>query len=212
MDMRICRQKIAIIGLSFLLTISAAAAYEAPRFLSYSDMPVKSDAIVLFIGSEEVARKKEALKLLNDGYGRFLIIPAYQEVISHEKITVAAHDVAGNGVWRGKAYPRFYEKTNVEALYAKAMMDAIGLRTALLVSSPYHMRRIRIIAEKVFGEQARCFSYVPTPYGNEPVSLRYLDRADWMSVIEEYVKICWFSIYASFVNQDNRSWETINDK
>ena len=174
------------------LLLTGIAAYYAPRFLVYADKPVKSDAVVLFIGSPFNTREKEAARLLYEGYGKFLIVPAYKEVISHEKI--AGRILGGFG-----SYPAFYEHTHVEMLYAKKMMDAMGLRSAIMVSSPYHMKRISILARSVFGEQSRLFLYVPTPYESDPIHLRDMGRKNWRFVMSEYIKICWFQLYSPFI-------------
>jgi len=174
--------------------------YQAPRFLVYADRPLKSDAVILFVGENLAARKKEAQRLLDEGYARFLIVPAYHQ--AYARNGVFSHTEAyGNRDPHGPGwYPRFYEDTHIEALYAKQIMDAMGLKSAVMCSSPYHMRRIRIISRKVFGEQAYHLSYDPTPYERNPVVLWELNRADWIFVMQEYVKICWFRLYSPFID------------
>jgi hypothetical protein len=185
---------VALVFIAVLLT--GVAAYHAPRFLVYADNPVKSDAVILFLGADFTARKKEAARLLYEDYSRFLIIPSYRQVISLEKIPFFP---AARGQGGFKSYPRFYEKTHLELLYAKKMMDTMGLRSAIMVSSPYHMKRIKMIAGRVFGEQSRLLSFTPTPYENDPIHLREMDRTDWMFVMNEYIKICWFQLYSLFI-------------
>jgi uncharacterized SAM-binding protein YcdF (DUF218 family) len=87
----------------------------------------------------------------------------------------------------------------VEILLAKRTMNALGLKSAIMVSSPYHMKRIQMISRKVFGEQSRFISYVPTRFEQNPFVLRDMDRGAWMFVIHEFVKICWFSLYSPFI-------------
>ena len=98
-----------------------------------------------------------------------------------------------------ESYPSFYEHTHIEILRAKELMDAMGLRSAIMVSSPYHMARIRMISRKVFGEQARLLAYVPTRFERVPESLRGRRRADWMFIASEVIKICWFSLYSTLI-------------
>jgi hypothetical protein len=69
--------------LFFALPISALIlilVLYAPHYLNYADPPIKADAIVLFIGPDLEARKKEANKLLDAGYANYLIIPAYGRI------------------------------------------------------------------------------------------------------------------------------------
>ena len=147
-----------LIGLLLVLVIFGAAAYEAPRFLlSDADKPVKSDAIILFLGGVFMDREKEAYRLLNQGYARYLIIPAFHRVIAREPLPQPDTISHTNSVAL-KMIPFFYERTHVEELYAKKIMDSLGLKSAIMVSSPYHMRRIRLIASRTFGEQSRFFA------------------------------------------------------
>ncbi len=44
------------------------------------------------------------------------------------------------------------ENTHKELLFAKCAMDQLQFRSAILVSSPCHMRRIRLIADRVFDQ------------------------------------------------------------
>lgn len=190
------KKLLAILILLVLLT--GTAIYYAPRFLVYADKPVKSDAIILFVGSED--RRKEARRLLDEGYARFLIVPANKQVFNNRYISVKVPYATKNRPSKVfSEYPRYYENTHVEVLYAQRIMNAMGLKSAIMVSSPYHMRRIRMIAKKVFNEQSRYFSYVPTRYESYPVALRDLYRVDWMFVIQEYFKICWFRLYSPFI-------------
>jgi uncharacterized SAM-binding protein YcdF (DUF218 family) len=75
------------------------------------------------------------------------------------------------------------------------MMDGLGLHSALLVSSPYHMRRIRIMAGTVFTGKGYSFTCVPT------MSERSFNMSDWADrykrnvMIQEIGKLCWFMIY-----------------
>ena len=66
--------------IAFSLALLAAALYYAPFFLIISDPPVKSDAVVLFLGGEKGTREKEAKQLITEGYAEYLIIPARGQV------------------------------------------------------------------------------------------------------------------------------------
>jgi len=182
------------------MPLMVTAAYYASQFFTCADEPVKSDAIILFDGPNFMAREKEAHRLLDEGYARFLIVPAFQNVFTLKNIPPHVQDVSDNAKFRSfNKYPVFYENTHIEILHAQKIMNALELKSAIMVSSPDHMKRIRMISQKVFGEQSRFFSYVPTRYLHCPAGLQDMDMADWMHVIEESVKICWLNIY-SFVS------------
>ena len=76
----------------------------------------------------------------------------------------------------------------------------MGLQSALMVSSPYHMKRIKIITESVFGEQSQHMKYVPTRYERMSEGLPDTVIADWDFIASEFIKICWFYLYAPFAS------------
>ena len=195
------RLRIRLIVISFvLMPLMVTAAYYASQFFTCANEPVKSDAIILFTGPDFTAREKEAHRLLDEGYARFLIIPAFQNVFTSKNIPPQFPDVSDHKNYKGyKKYPLFYENTHIEILHAQEMMNVLELRSAIMVSSPNHMRRIRLISQKVFGDQSLFVSYVPTRFLRCPAGVRDMAMADWMHVIEESVKICWFRIYSSLV-------------
>ena len=70
------------------------------------------------------------------------------------------------------------------------MMAEYGFKSALFVSSPYHMRRIKIIAESVYNDDEQyILSFVPTSYEKLPVNLLDLFKYAYRSIFQEYLKI-----------------------
>jgi hypothetical protein len=198
-------KKTIIALLSVLLIALSFTIFYGPSFLTYSDKPVKSDAVVLFLGDENRTREMEAEKLLRQGYAQCLIIPARGEIcriMPDGRLKLVSRDIKYGDLLfrlRKKAiYGKYYEDTHMEVLEAKRIMDEAGLRSAILVSSSYHMRRIRMIAGKVFGDGKNTFNCVPTKFEKQ------FDASDWRVrshrdiLLSEYVKIGWFMLYRIF--------------
>ena len=74
-------------------------------------------------------------------------------------------------------------------------MSQYGLSSAIFVSSPYHMRRIKIIVIRVFDNDDGEFYFIPTHYEKAPAAFWELSWADWKKVTREYGKILWFFVY-----------------
>ena len=91
--------------------------------------------------------------------------------------------------------PRFYEDTHWEIIEAKKAMSQYRLSSAIFVSSPYHMRRIKIIVIRVFDNDDGEFYFIPTHYEKAPAAFWELSWADWKKVTREYGKILWFFVY-----------------
>ena len=190
----------SLVILIFILVILAGLILYSPRFLLYSSEYKKADAIILFLGPDFKARQKEAYGLLNEGMADYLIIPAYHKtyrISDKGKGQYLLPDLRSTQPDNNNLLhpPDFYEDTHIEIIEAQKVMTGYGLKSAIFVSSPYHMRRIKLIAMKVFDPNMGNFYFVPTHYEKVPVNYWELSSADWKKVRREYGKILWFFIY-----------------
>ncbi|AJY71807.1 hypothetical protein RW64_20815 [Geobacter sulfurreducens] len=184
-----------------LLLLSALIAAAAPRFLRYADQPAPADVIVLFVGPGNAERRAKALALLRAGYADTLFIPAHRSIVSRagagdaERFMIRTTDGAS---WlernRTRRFPTHYEQTHMEILIARDFMAERGLRSALFVSSPYHMRRIHLISGNVFSPDEVAIRFV-SPLEDEERHPLAADGRGIKWVVSEYVKIAWFLAY-----------------
>jgi len=172
----------------------------APHYLLYSSTYKKADAIVLLLGPDFNARQKEANDLMGHGMADYLIIPAYNKtylVFDKGAIKYLPSNMPESKTMKKNidVPPSFYEDTHWEIIKAKKVMSHYGLRSAIFVSSPYHMRRIKVIVIRVFDEKDGVFYFIPTHYEKAPARFWELSIADWRKVAREYGKILWFLVY-----------------
>lgn len=64
----------------------------------------------------------------------------------------------------------------------------------MIVSSPYHMRRLKLIADKVFGDGDYRVGFEATPFEEYGVLNCLRSWAGFWNVAGEYVKIGWFLV------------------
>ena len=182
-----------------------------PAFLVISEAPVRADAVVLFVGGEKGSREKEADQLLREGFADYLIIPATGQIKKRgpdgrlERLDLKnpmAVSNQSNQLNQPNQKNWFVENTHIEVYEAKRLMDNLGLHSASLVSSPYHMRRIKVIAKSVFLDtgNVRTFKlyFVPTRYETPHLKSWFPNIHDLTFVLMEYPKIFWFFIYSNF--------------
>ena len=172
----------------------------APHFLLYSSPFKKADAIVLLLGPDFNARQKEAYDLISDEMADYFIIPAYNKtyrVFDKGAIKYLPANIPEPRTIKKNVdvSPRFYEDTHWEIIEAKKAMSQYRLSSAIFVSSPYHMRRIKIIVIRVFDNDDGEFYFIPTHYEKAPAAFWELSWADWKKVTREYGKILWFFVY-----------------
>jgi len=197
--------KVLVLLLSAVLLAGCIVIFFGPSFLNYADKPVKSDVVVLFLGDENKTREVEAEKLLREGYARYLVIPAngeIQQLLPDGKLNRVSRDLkVGDLLFKLRKraiYGKHYEDTHIEVLEAKRIMDESGFRSAILVSSPYHMRRIRLIAGKEIGGGKYSFYCVPTSFERSFVAKDWFDRRSRGILASEFLKIGWLMLYGTF--------------
>jgi hypothetical protein len=203
----VSRHKRHLLLLILLFLLFAALVISAPRFLLYSSSYEKTDAIVLFLGPDFTARQKEAYRIINEEKADYLIIPAYHKIykfFSKGDIryipSKESQPALKNKARLTTPSLNFYEDTHLETIEAKKMMAYQGLSSAIFVSSPYHMRRIKIIVGKVFNLEQGKYHFVPTSFEKASAEFWELSWVEWRKIAKEYGKIIWFQIYSLWTN------------
>ncbi len=172
-----------------------------PDYLLYATPLKKADAAVLFLGPGEAARRQQVDELVAKGWVKFVIIPWKGEILETRvsKALVTPEKTARLArALRMDFNKSFVERTHVEVMQARSLMDHIGARRAVFVSSPYHMRRIKLMADRVFETGIYDIAYLPTTY-DPPQWPWFAHWTDVKWVVSEGVKIVWFLLYSPFV-------------
>ena len=198
---------IIIIGLIVMLS---------PRYLLYSDTPRKSDIIILFPDPELDAIRRESRQLIGNGYSKYLCIPTsfslYRVDQDKTSFTAILNPAVKPGIGlslrrfedyismdyflkikQESGFPRYFENTHVEMLLAKKVMDAYGFKSAIFVSSPYHMKRIKIMAGRVF-DSSYDIKLVPSRF-EKKIGIPMLSLESLQHICMELPKMIWFFCY-----------------
>lgn len=179
-------------------------SHKVPRYLVYREEPKKADCIIPLLGKEYIERKKEAFQLISEGFSNVLLIPPRYRLVkvtnTKQKIPVQVkEELSELSILAYKVHPqyRWHENTHLELILAKEYMEAYGFDSAIIVSSPYHMRRVKLLAGYVFPENRYAITCVPDRYEQVRASW-WKDRRSIMWVVMEYTKIGWFLFYQRF--------------
>lgn len=188
----------------------------ASHYLLYSDAPQKSDIIILFPDPALDAIRREARQLIGDGYSKYLCIPTsfslYQVDQNKTGFTAVLNPKVKPGIGRSLrrfedkismdyflkikeecGVPGYFENTHVEMLLAKKIMDACLFKSAIFVSSPFHMRRIKMIAGRVF-DSSYDIKLAPSRF-EKKFGIPELSLESLQHVFMEFPKIIWFLCY-----------------
>ena len=190
--------------LVLIFVVALAGVLMAPAFLVCSQQFKKVDCVMMMVGGEPSVRMHGAEQLVERGRSKVLLIPAYNQVAFAEETGlgemgyVKMDPVADKPVrFMGRCY-RVFENTHLEMIKGKKIMDKLGYRSAIIVSSPYHMRRLQLIAGKVFGDDYR-IGFEATPFEKYDTWGCFRSREAFGNVASEYFKIGWFWVYSWFV-------------
>ena len=76
-----------------------------------------------------------------------------------------------------------------EACFTQNEMLKKGFKSAILVSSPYHMRRVRMIFEKIYKRSGISLYYSPVEESAFQVEKWWTREGELVTVINEYIKL-----------------------
>ena len=182
---------------AIILAVLTAGLFYAPGFLAYSTNYGKVDTVVVLLGPVFRDRDRYARDLVNKGMADYLIIPAYDKTyhVEYGMMRLLLNNQKRNAEKKNSILPQYYEDTHLELIKAKKTMEMLGQKSAIFVSSPYHMRRIKLIVDNEF-DHRYTYYFSPTPYDRSPLHAWELNASDWKKIWREYTKIAWFMIYS----------------
>jgi uncharacterized SAM-binding protein YcdF (DUF218 family) len=135
------------------LVIGVAIALLGPGYLLDAPQPAPhvSDAIVVISGDEQMARFAEGVNLYEQGFGKFLVFSG----AAYDNGTSNADVMRGLAVERGIPDSAILEEPLGEdtwgnAVYTRRVLEEHRLRSAILVTSPYHLRRAQVTFDAAY--------------------------------------------------------------
>ena len=161
------------------------------NFLVAQDELAPADVVIAISG--DTGRVRTASDLLNRGYGRWLILSGGPPGRSGSAARMAS-DARDHGVSEGRMLLDARAMSTMDnAIGSAQLMEARGLRSAILVTSPYHMRRAIIIFRSVFRRKGLSVRAFPVQDGSFKMQGWWLRRLEGRLVLREYAKLlAWF--------------------
>lgn len=190
---------VAVAALSYLLLFHTPFIWFLAEPLKIADTPRKADAIVVFAGGVGESGKagqgyeerlKYAVELYKKGYANRLIFSSgYTYAIKEIDIMKAlaiSMGVAPDAVLLENQAGNTYE--NVK--YTKMILDKEGWTSILLISSPYHMRRVSLVYNKAGGGLKVAYTPIPESRFYRHATTASLEQT--RAIIHEYLGILYY--------------------
>ncbi|MFA5357118.1 MAG: ElyC/SanA/YdcF family protein, partial [Candidatus Omnitrophota bacterium] len=183
-------------------------AWSTAKWLKISDSPSRADAIIVFAGGvgetgkatqgyEE--RVEYAVKLYKAGFAKHLVFSSgysyyFKEPLIMQALAVSLGVPEENIILEDKA-----NNTYKNVLLTKEIIDSYSWKKILLVSAPYHMRRVSLVVRKFAPDLEVVYTPVPqsifyrhgvTEKGEKV--LKQLNLSQLKALIHEYLGIVFY--------------------
>jgi uncharacterized SAM-binding protein YcdF (DUF218 family) len=195
-------KKWSIISLLLITSLIVLYQFKVPhvllgKYLSPSDTLTQSDAIVVVSG--DIDRMKHAIDLYKQGYADKVILSgAAREGITSNALAMhieaSAAGIPDSSVIMEEKATNTYEN----ALFIKKIITAQGIDNVILVTSPYHQRRVYQTFLSVFKGSNVKFQNSPSHYSDwKPENWWQTDRGIYLTKSES-AKILWTNIIGKY--------------
>ena len=176
--------------------------------LKISQPPQKADAIVVFAGGAGESGKagqgyeekvEYAVELYKKGLANNFIFSSGYSYHFKEPLIMQALAVSLGVPREAIILEEKANSTYTNVIFTKAILDQRGWKTILLVSSPYHMRRVALVMKRIAPELEVIFTPPPvsifyrhgvTADGNK--TFRQLKPAQLKALLHEYLGIIYY--------------------
>jgi len=178
---------------AFLIFGSYIILRGAGAYLIIADELQPANAIVMLSGGVE-SRMEEALSLYRDGYGKLIILTETGQQLENFD-ALHSYDIRiqllNNGIPGGNILitDNIVNSTADEAYAVKVLLTNRQLKSAIIVTDPYHTRRTSVVFRDIFGDSP--VKLIIRPVRDSWYNSRtwFLSKAGWKFTISEYLKL-----------------------
>lgn len=164
----------------------------AGDFLAVSDAVTPVDAVIV-IGGDGVERIATSRQLLQDGYGQWLVISGGPYGGGLNSAVTMRHQALTSGVPAGRILVDDTSESTVDNAEGTArLMASHGLRTGVVLTSPYHTRRAGVVFSRVFRRTGLLARVLAVDDGHFRLERWWTRRSDRRLVVREYLKLAAF--------------------
>jgi uncharacterized SAM-binding protein YcdF (DUF218 family) len=186
------KKYIKIISIIFILIliIFLTFLYNAGKLLVVNETPRKSDVIIV-LGGDSGERTEYSVKLYKEGYAKKIMFSGSQNEYekSTEAFTMSRQAISLGVPWYNVILDNKANSTYQNALFTKELALKYGFKSAIVVTSNYHMRRSRLVYKKAFHGTGISLTYCSAVDKEYKPDKWWKDRYTTDIVISEYTKL-----------------------
>ena len=171
-------------ALGLLLVIPGAAT----RWL-YSGQPPMNAELLVVPGGGSAERARTALELYRAGFAPRIMVT---EGSGHPDIAFHAMEQAGIPRRALVSPLRPATSTAEDALAIRQVVVRHGIRSLLVVTSPYHCRRVDLALRRILADVEVEWTVTPSTSLYMDAHSWWLSRQGWNTVGKEFPKLAWY--------------------
>ena len=187
------------VALGYLLLFRVPLIWWVAQPLKIAEPPQRADAIVIFAGGVGESgqagqgyqeRVQHAVALYQQGYAPVLMFSSgYRQALKEIQVMKALAVSLGVPM-DAILLEEEAANTNENVRFSAALLRQHGYRSALVVSSPYHMRRASLVWRKAASDLEPTWS--PVPYSHFFGNHRKIELQHWEAILHEYLGILYY--------------------
>lgn len=167
------------------LLLLVTGFFAAGRFLTLTQPPKQADAIIVLSGGK--GRIEKAAELYKAGYAPYIILSNSKESAS------SSGDMLQTALNLGIPQDVIYTENAAESTYQNAeftlpIMKEHDFQSAIVVSSDFHMRRVKLLFDRVYKKSEIELTYIGSASGYN-AKFWWSDRKSREITFNEYIKM-----------------------
>ncbi len=195
------RRKKAIFCVLFIPILIASLWFSAPLWLTgigkclvINEVPQQVDILIVLSGDDEGYRVRHAYHLYQKGFAKKILLSGRTNLWEETGIDLMERYLVQLGISREDILSEKRSESTVEnALFSKKILEERGLKSAIVVTSPPHTRRVSLIFKKTFSPN------IKVSVCSNPEAFRI--EGWWRNpsyrriVVREYFQIGWYLLF-----------------
>ena len=170
------------------LLVAAVVPGAATRWL-YTGQPPRDAELLVVLGGGSAERARTALELHRAGFAPRIMVT---DGSGHPDGAFAALESAGVPR-RALVSPLRPATSTVEDVLAiRQIVRRHGFRSILVVTSPYHCRRVSLALDRLMGDSGVAWAVTPSTSLYMDANSWWLSRQGWITVAKEFPKLAWY--------------------
>lgn len=193
--LRVARFLLTLLLLLALVAVILVAAHRplltaAGRFLVVEDPLARAEIIVVLAGGRADERVGQAAALFTQGLAPLVLLSGGESLMGISVPDLLRRQALAHGVPASALlYERSSTSTAEQARFLRPLLEARGVRRALVVTSSYHTRRTRFLFRRIFEGSPVDIRVYPVQHDWFRPDAWWTRDQDTETVVLEYIKL-----------------------